>query len=280
MLSNSKGSRGCSSRYQWAATAGALIFALLLIGAQNAPAPAASPGQTQSQPSAAPTQSGQSPPNQLSPGQTQLPAQPVATPPKPLIMIDPAHGGSESGAVLNPTLLEKDVTLALARRLRLDLGARGFVAELVRDSDVNLSTDDRAAKSNAAHPALYVCLHATSESGGIGVYTAMLAENGETNGPFVDWNTAQFSFLPASRSAQREIAAVIQKSGTPVHSLAAPLRPLGNMTNPAVAVELAPTKADVSQLLAADFQQNISTALANGISQFLSNSGTNPGAPQ
>jgi N-acetylmuramoyl-L-alanine amidase len=51
------------------------------------------------------------------------------------------------------------------------------------------------------------------------------------------------------------------------------LRPLGNVTNPAVAVELAPTNSDVSQLSAADFQQNISTALANGIAQFLSNSG-------
>ena len=99
----------------------------------------------------------------------------------------------------------------------------------------------------------------------------MLAENGETNGPFVDWNTAQFSFLSASRAAQQEIVDAIQKSGMPARSLTAPLRPLGNVTNPAVAVELAPTKADVSQLSAADFQQNISAALANGIAQFLSN---------
>jgi N-acetylmuramoyl-L-alanine amidase len=193
--------------------------------------------------------------------------------PKPLIMIDPAHGGSESGAVLNPTVLEKDVTLALARRLRLDLSARGLVAQLVRDSDITLSTDDRAAKVNAAHPTLYVCLHATSESSGIGIYTAMLAENAETSGPFVDWNTAQFSFLPASRAAQQEIAAAMQKGGMPARSLTAPLRPLGNVTNAAVAVELAPTKADVSQLSATDFQQNISSALANGIAQFLSSSG-------
>jgi N-acetylmuramoyl-L-alanine amidase len=188
-------------------------------------------------------------------------------------MIDPAHGGSESGAVLNPTILEKDVTLALARRLRADLGARGFVAELVRDSDVNLSTDDRAAKANAAHPALYVCLHATSEAGGTGIYTALLAANGETSGPFLDWNTAQFSFLPASHTAQQDIAAAIQKSGMPGRSLTAPLLPLRNVTSPAVAVELGPAKADASQLSAADFQQNISTALANGIAQFLSNSG-------
>lgn len=273
MLSNSGDRRARVSRCQWVASAGALVFALALIGAQSAPAPPAPQGQTQSQAPTAPPQPGQSSPNQTSLGQALPPVQPVATPPKPFIMIDPAHGGSESGAVLNPTILEKDVTLALARRLRIDLGTRGFVAELVRDSDVNLSTDDRGAKANAAHPALYICLHATSEPGGTGIYAAMLPDNGETNGPFVDWNTAQFSFLPASRAAQQEIAGAIQKSGMPVRSLTAPLRPLGNVTNPAVAVELAPTKADVSQLSATDFQQNISAALANGIEQFLSSSG-------
>ena len=268
MLWNSR-SRRRPIAYHSAARAVALLFVVSLLRAQSTPVPAAPQNQTASPTSSTPTQSGQSSPNQAPP----LPTQPVSTAPKPLIVIDPAHGGTESGAVLNPAILEKDITLAMARRLRTDLGARGFVVELVRDSDVNLSTDDRAAKANAAHPALYVCLHATSESGWIGIYTAMLADNGETNGPFVDWNTAQFSFLPQSRAAQQEIAAGIQKSGMVVRSLAAPLRPLGNVTNPAVAIELAPTKADVSQLPAMDFQQNISTALANGIAQFLSSSG-------
>jgi N-acetylmuramoyl-L-alanine amidase len=268
MHSNSVG-RDSFARYQLAASAGILVLALSLIGAQSSPQSTAPQGQTQSQVPAAAPQSGQPSPA----SQTAQVAPPVATPPKPLIMIDPAHGGTESGAVLNPTILEKDITLALARRLRLDLGTRGFIAELVRDSDVNLSTDDRAARANAAHPVLYVCLHATSESGGTGIYTAMLAENGETNGPFIDWNTAQFSFLPASRTAQQEIAEAMQKGGMPARSLSAPLRPLANVTSPALAIELAPTKADVSLLSASDFQQNVSTALANGIAQFLSASG-------
>jgi N-acetylmuramoyl-L-alanine amidase len=271
MLSNSEGGRSRFSRYH-RAILGALLFTLALIAAQGVPPPSVPRGQTQS-PTTAPTQAGQPSLNQTSPSQTQPLVQPVVTPPKPLIMIDPAHGGTESGAVLNPVILEKDITLALARRLRIDLGARGFVAELVRDSDINLSPDDRAAKANAAHPTLYLCLHATSESSGIGVYTAMLAENAETSGPFVNWNTAQFSFLPASRAAQQEITAAMQKGGMPARSLTAPLRPLGNVTNAAVALELAPTKADVSQLSATDFQQNISAALANGIAQFLSSSG-------
>src|SRR5579884_3229148 len=67
-----------------------------------------------------------SPATQTQPPQVLTPAPPLpTTPPRPLVMIDPAHGGAESGAVLNPTLLEKDVTLGLARRLRQDLTSRG-----------------------------------------------------------------------------------------------------------------------------------------------------------
>ena len=109
MRSNSK-DRGWVSRYRWAAISAALLSALGLLGAQSVLAPAVPQDQTQSQTSTAPTKAGQPPPNQVSPAETQAPVQSVATPPKPLIMIDAAHGGSESGAVLNPTILEKDVT--------------------------------------------------------------------------------------------------------------------------------------------------------------------------
>src|SRR4051812_47778352 len=54
----------------------------------------------------------------------------------PLVIIDAAHGGVESGAILNPAVVEKDVTLAIARRLRQELGVRGVQAQLLRDGDV------------------------------------------------------------------------------------------------------------------------------------------------
>jgi N-acetylmuramoyl-L-alanine amidase len=199
---------------------------------------------------------------------------------KPQVMIDPAHGGTESGAILNPTVLEKDVTLALARRLRTELNGRGIMAELVRDGDVNLSTDDRAAKANSEHPVLYICLHATSVGGGMSIYSAMLGEGRENNGAFLDWNTAQSASLASSRWAQQQMAAAIQKSGIPSRSLQAPLRPLNNLTSTALGIELGPTTADVSQLMSADYQQNASATLANGIAQVLLGLQTNPGVSQ
>jgi N-acetylmuramoyl-L-alanine amidase len=217
------------------------------------------------------------PPVASSPNQApaaQTPANPASAPVQPpqhmlLIMIDPAHGGSDSGAVFNPSLLEKDVTLGLSRRLRQELSTRGLPAQLLRDFDGTLSTDQRAAMVNAAHPALYLCVHATSQGSGMRIYTAMLPVGGDDHGLFLDWQTAQSASLARSRWAQQQLAASVQKTGFPVRSLTAPLRPLNTITVPAVAIELAPTTGDVAQLASADYQQMITAALANSIASIM-----------
>ncbi len=197
--------------------------------------------------------------------QPPVPVQPAPAARVLLIMIDPAHGGSEPGAVLNPAMPEKDVTLAIARRLRQELAARGIQALLLRDSDATISTDQRAQIVNSARPALYVAIHTTSQGSGMRIYTAMLPAAGDNSGPFVDWQTAQASALSRSRWVQEQVAAEIQKTGFPFRVLIAPLRPLNNLMVPALAVEIAPTTGDVSQLASADYQQMITATLANGI---------------
>jgi len=222
--------------------------------------------QTTPPPVVAPNQAS---PNQAPANQPPTVAQPAAGHRTSLIMIDPAHGGSESGAILNPVILEKDVTLALARRLRQQLITRGIQAQLVRDSDGILSVDQRAVLANAAQPALYISIHATSQGSGMRIYTAMLPASGDNSGPFVDWQSAQSASLARSRWAQGQLVAAVQKTGFPVRSLAAPLRPLNNITVPALALEIAPTTGDVSQLASADYQQMISAALANGVATLI-----------
>jgi N-acetylmuramoyl-L-alanine amidase len=180
-------------------------------------------------------------------------------------MIDPAHGGSESGAVLNPAILEKDVTLAFALRLLQQLSARGIQSQLVRNGDSTLSTDQRALTVNSAHPALYIGIHATSQGSGVRLYTAMLPVGGDDHGPFQDWQTAQSASLAHSRSIQQQLAASMQKMGVPIRSLSAPLKPLGNVVVPALTIEIAPTTGDVSQLTSADYQQMIAATTANAL---------------
>lgn len=211
---------------------------------------------------------GQTEPSSASPpAASPLPPSASSIPQPPVVMIDPAHGGTDSGAVLNPAILEKDVTIAFARRLRQDLNVRGISAQLVRDGDTALSTDQRAAKANSEHPVLYLCMHATSQGSGLRIFSALLplGPDLEDRGPFANWEAAQSKSLGRSRFAQQQLLAAIQKTGFPVRSLAAPLRPLNDLTVPALAVEIAPTIADVSQLISADFQQMVSAALANAI---------------
>lgn len=206
----------------------------------------------------------QSSTNQPATGQQTAPAV-SPTPARPVVMLDPAHGGSESGAVLSTIMLEKDVTLAWARRLRQDLSAHGILVQLTRDEDTNLSADDRAAKANRERPSLYICLHASSAIGGLRIFTAMLPLGGDNRGLFTDWETAQSASLANSRALQQQLATILQKNGIPARALAAPLRPLNNVTVPALAIEIAPTTTDVTQLASPDYQQSISAALASAI---------------
>ena len=70
--------------------------------------------------------------------------------------------------------------------------------------------------------------------------------------------------LPRPRAASA-VAAEFQKRQIPVRTLAAPLRPLNNMTGAAIAVEVAPQGADSSQLTAPDYQQLVTSAVATAI---------------
>jgi N-acetylmuramoyl-L-alanine amidase len=180
-------------------------------------------------------------------------------------MIDAAHGGAESGAVLGPDNLEKDVTLAFARRLRQDLMSRGLQVQLIRDGDTLLSTDQRASIASASRPSLYICIHATSQGRGLRTYTAMLPLGGGNRGPFLAWQSAQAAALPRSRSLQQQLTTAIQTTRFPIRSFTAPLRPLNNIVPPAVALEIAPASGQVSQLATTDYQQMVSAVIANAI---------------
>jgi len=220
------------------------------VAAQNTPSsgPAASPAQ---QAPAAPS--------------TAAPAPAAPAPRRYFAVVDASHGGDDHGETLSPTLLEKDVTVALAHSLRQELESRGITTLVLRDSDANLSLDQRAVFANADHAAIYIALHAASLGRGVRVYTALLPYGEDDHGPFRSWTTAQRPSLSLSQTAAIAIGGELQKRQIPVRALAAPLRPLNNVTGPAIAVEVAPQGADVAQLTAPDYQQLVMSAVATAI---------------
>lgn len=193
------------------------------------------------------------------------------------VVIDASHGGTDRGEALSPTLAEKDVTVAFARHLRQELDSRGITAVVLRDSDATLALDDRAVFANSSHAAIYVSMHAASSGHGVRLYTALLPyADGEDKGPFRAWSTAQGSSTALSQSAAASVADALEKIRVPVRTLTAPLRPLNNVVTAAIAVEVAPSAADVSGLASADYQQLIAGAVANGIVAIRSQLGAAP----
>lgn len=205
------------------------------------------------------------PPQQVTPPNPQVQQPKPPTAPRFLVLIDPAHGGSDTGAVITPSLVEKDVALALARRLQRELAARGIAAAMLRNSDVTIPLDQRAVSANAARPALYVSLHAANTGRGVHVFTSLLPATSEPRDAFLPWDTAQAAFLDLSGSVAGSIAAELEARKLPNTTLVAPLRPMNNIAAPAVAVEIAPPGDNVEDVAGAEYQQQVAQSVAAGI---------------
>jgi len=191
------------------------------------------------------------------------PRQPAA--PRFLVLIDPAHGGSDIGAAITSSLPEKDVVLALARRLQHDLANRGIAAGLLRNSDVAITLDQRATWTNAARPALYIALHAANTGQGVHVFTAMLPAANVSPQGFLPWDIAQAAFLDLSGSVAGSVAAELESRKLPNATLLAPLRPMNNIAAPAIAVEIAPPAGDVDEIASPAYQEQVAQSIAAGV---------------
>ncbi len=89
-----------------------------------------------------------------------------AEPRRPTIVIDPGHGGVETGAIGPSGTQEKELTLLLAQSLARELRRRLPVdVELTRDEDAELPLDTRAAIANQHRAELFISIHLNSAVG-------------------------------------------------------------------------------------------------------------------
>jgi N-acetylmuramoyl-L-alanine amidase len=99
------------------------------------------------------------------------------------VVLDPGHGGLDPGAQAGPELLEKEITLDVARRLRGLLQESGFAVTMTRDGDETVPVRDRARRANAARGDLFLSIHVnaipSAEACGIETYTV-----GPTDDPY------------------------------------------------------------------------------------------------
>lgn len=211
------------------------------------------------------------------------------------IVVDPGHGGDDEGARSASGTKEKDLTLAVGRRIKTVLEARlGIRVLLTRDDDRTVALADRTALANNNKADLFVSLHANASlrrtTAGATIFYARFdkdaavqassggAEKIPTFGgglrdiELVPWDLAQTRHLDQSTAfatmLQEQLAQKIPLAAHPVDS--ATLRVLESANMPAVVVELGYiTNADQEKLLASDpFQATFVQAVYDAVVRF------------
>src|SRR5579863_3640222 len=188
------------------------------------------------------------------------------------IVIDPGHGGSDSGARGPNGLLEKSVCLEVALRLGqlIEDGVTGSEVIYTRSDDQNVSPSRRDAVADESPADLFISIHADAL--------------GEGQGPkaYYFGGSARKKLVRSAREqsaeqASQQLASDIQNSlaqqfKSEALPMPAPKQPAFAMLNgvhgPAVVVEI-PFANDTSPLLDPEQRQHLAEALYGGIAAFL-----------
>jgi N-acetylmuramoyl-L-alanine amidase len=230
------------------------------------------------------------------------PASPAPAAPGPglTIVVDPGHGGTETGATGPGGVQEKEVTLQIAKRLATALPrVLSCRVVLTRDSDSGLSLDDRTSVANHEKADLFLSVHANSSRmpGAHGSETYYLSleasdklaseianqenqpgpagegvSSGRRDLDFILWDLAQSAHLKESSELAEAIQTELNTlSGTQNRGIKqAPFRVLVGATMPAVLVETAfiSNPDEEKRLASATFQQSVADAVAKAVSHF------------
>src|SRR6266481_9035810 len=249
---------------------GALFF-LLVLGAVALSF--SSPVPSQTSPTASATQSPvpQALPTAPAQGipQTISPAMPRAG--LNVVVLDPAHGGTDPGARGTGGMRESEIVLDFATQVRRALELQGFQVVQTRQGNENPSFDDRSATANAQRGAVFVTLHISSTGlqGTARVYVnSEIAPVADSNG-LIPWDRAQAPFLGLSRTFGDLVQGFLAQrfKGSPESAQTASVRQLRTTAAPAIAVEISSVtvedRADLDHMA-----PGVADAIARGAAAF------------
>jgi N-acetylmuramoyl-L-alanine amidase len=215
-------------------------------------------------------------------GSWPVPAGSLATAAPLTIIIDPGHGGEDGGAVEpSGSVREKDLTLALARKLADVLEAEGVGrALLTRKEDQAIGLDDRAGFANNREGEVFISLHVGTSfrpsPQGFTIYYWSPAFR-QSDGPRppeqgAAWDQGQVPYSDQSRRLAGLIERELHQAlGWPSGGLvAADLYVLRRVRMPAVLLELGslnyPPEAD--ELPKPSFQEVVARSITEALKRF------------
>ncbi|HEX4665161.1 MAG TPA: N-acetylmuramoyl-L-alanine amidase [Chthoniobacterales bacterium] len=215
------------------------------------------------------------------PGPTAPVARSASPPPRGerslLVVLDPGHGGDDSGAICG-TVLEKDLALDVALQAELLLRAAGFATALTRTSDRHVSLAERASLGNREENSLFISIHfndgARAAASGIETYYAARSAG----------RPGWFSWLPFLQRTETDSVAAKSESlaGFIQEALvertqavnrgvkAEQFYVIANVRHPAALVEggFLTNKSEVAKLATAEYRAQIARAISDGVVRY------------
>jgi N-acetylmuramoyl-L-alanine amidase len=222
---------------------------------------------------------------------------------RPIVVIDPGHGGLETGAKGKFGSLEKDVTLAISVKLKEVIEKNlAFRVILTRDRDTEVALESRSAAANNQKADLFLSIHtngslrknaqgsetfflslnATDEEArrlaylenNEGELRGQIARGSEDDVTLILWDMAQAAYIKqSSRLAEIIQAELNELLGTRNRGIKqAPFKVLTGAACPAVLVEVAfiSNPEEENKLLDPAFQDTVVQAVYRGLVKFLS----------
>ena len=182
---------------------------------------------------------------------------------KDIIVIDPGHGGTDPGKVGVNGVLEKEINLQIAVKVKQELEKKGYRVIMTREADDSLESKREDMKKrveliNDLMPVLTVSIHQNS-------YT-----DPSVNGAQVFYYTSSKEGAEAARIMQQEFQ-ILEPQNTRQPKADNSFYMLKNTKGPIIIVECGflSNPKDAEKLTRDKYQNNLSTTICNGIIKWL-----------
>ncbi|OGP91361.1 MAG: hypothetical protein A2031_03185 [Deltaproteobacteria bacterium RBG_19FT_COMBO_43_11] len=197
---------------------------------------------------------------------------------KHLIVIDPAHGGKDTGVKMKNKVYEKDITLVIALALQKELAKEGNTQViLTRDSDIELSLEERKKILEKIRPGFLLSLHVNSGFGrnasGFELYYPgfkgeTVAKKEDKDGASQARNKHLNESVRMAHLIQKNLDTLFPRKGRGLREADLPI--MDELFIPALVVEMgfATNSEDKNKLLSPKTQVEIAKALSKGIKSF------------
>jgi N-acetylmuramoyl-L-alanine amidase len=198
-----------------------------------------------------------------------------------VVIIDPGHGGADSGTI-KTGLVEKELALDVAQRLQRHLQSRGFVTVMTRTDDTYVSLQDRASVANNQPEAVFVSIHfdEAGRAAATGVETYYAAHRISLPERVASW--LPFLQRVSTEAPEREsenLAGFVQEAlvtrtqATNRGTRSQQFFVIANVRHPAVLVEggFLTNRDEAIRLTNEEYREQMATGIADGVVNYRSN---------